>query len=111
SLAELHAGALLMAPDSLFFARREQLMTLASRHAIPAISAQRAFPAVGGLVSYGPSQMAVSRQVGIYAGRILNGARPADLPVQQPTTFELVINLKAAKALGLTVPQSLLTQA
>ena len=86
-------------------------MTLAARYKIPAIYEWREFTAAGGLISYGTSLIGIYRQVGIYAGKILNGAKPADLPVQQPTTFELVVNLRTAKTLGLTVPQSILGRA
>src|SRR6266436_3155051 len=104
SLVELHAGALVLSPDPLFNTRRQLLVTLAAHHAVPAIYVYREFVSAGGLISYGPSQPAIFRLAGIYVGKILNGAKPADLPVQQPTTFELVVNLNTAKALGLTVP-------
>jgi putative tryptophan/tyrosine transport system substrate-binding protein len=111
TLVEWHAGALILPSDAYLNSRREQIVALAARHAVPAMYDWREWPAAGGLISYGMSLPAAYRLVGVYAGKILKGAKPADLPVQQPTTFELVVNLKTAKALGLTVPQLLLATA
>jgi len=111
SLVEWRAGALVVTSDPVLVARREQVVALAARHAVAAIYSQREFTEAGGLISYGVNFRDVYRKLGVYAGRILKGAKPSDLPVLLPTKFELMINLTTAKALGLTVPPSLLARA
>jgi putative tryptophan/tyrosine transport system substrate-binding protein len=111
TISEQHGGALVVQTDPFFLGRRDQILALAARHAIPAIYYLRDYPAAGGLMSYGTSLSDALRLVGNYAGRILKGEKPADLPVQQSVKIEFVINLKTVKALGLTVPSSVLTRA
>ena len=108
TLVQKPDSALLVSPDAFFFQRRAQIVTLAARHALPAIYGAREFSDIGGLISYAPNIVDACQRAGVYAGRILKGEKPADLPVQQPIKFELVVNLNTAKALGLTVPDKLL---
>jgi putative ABC transport system substrate-binding protein len=111
SLAGLRAGGLVIGTDGFFISRSEHLGALTVQHAVPAISQYRAFAGAGGLMSYGGSITDSYRLAGVYAGRILNGEKPADLPVQQATKLELIVNLKTAKALGVTVPLALIARA
>ena len=106
-MTQLRAAALLTGSDFFFNSRRDHIVTLAARHAIPAIYEWREFAAAGGLMNYGTNLAETYRQVGIYTWRILKGDKPADLPVVQPTKFEFVINLKTAKVLGLAIPNSM----
>jgi putative ABC transport system substrate-binding protein len=111
TLVQEQAGALLISTDSFFTGHRDQIIALAARSAVPTIEEFREFTAAGGLMAYGTSIMDAWRLAGNYTGRILMGEKPADLPVQQPTRFDLVINLRTAKSLGLTVPDALLVAA
>jgi putative tryptophan/tyrosine transport system substrate-binding protein len=109
--AQLQAGALVISPDQFLTSRIEQLAQLTLLHGIPAISQLRQFTAAGGLASYGSSETEYYRPIGIYAGRILKGEKPSDLPVQRSAIVELIINLKTARTLGLTIPLPLLGRA
>src|SRR5262249_2217374 len=111
TLAQRNADALLVAPDSFFTGRRVQFATLAVHHRMPAIYPNREFVEAGGLISYGTNLADMYRQAGLYTARLLKGEKPAELPVQQPSKFELVINLHPAKMLGLDVPPTLLARA
>jgi putative tryptophan/tyrosine transport system substrate-binding protein len=111
SLVTERAEALLISPGTLFTARRLQIAMLAVRHVVPTIYGTREFAESGGLMSYGSTNADIYREVGIYTGRILNGEKPADMPVMQPTKFEFVINLQTARTLGIEVPASLLARA
>lgn len=108
TLVQRQDGGLVVGTDPIFSARREQILTLAARHAVPAMFG---FATNSGLISYGTDLAAVYKQLGVYTGRILRGAKPGDLPVQQPTTFQLVVNMTTARALGLTIPPSILARA
>ena len=111
TMIDEHSDALIVQPDALFISERSRIVELAARHQLPAINQYREFVAIGGLMSYGADQRDINRRAAGYVDKILKGVKPADLPIEQPTKFELVINLKTAKELGLTVPQSILARA
>jgi len=110
-LVQNPGGALLVGPDAVFNNRRAQIVTLAARNALPAIYFAREFAEIGGLMSYGPNVVNAFRETGIYVGRVLKGEKPTDMPVEQPTKFELVVNLNSARALGIAIPNTLLSLA
>ena len=110
-LVQRRAGGLVISADTFFSSQSAQLAALALRHAVPTVSPNREFVTAGALMSYGASITDLYRLVGVYVGRILKGEKPADLPVQAPTKYELVINLRTAKAMGLTMPQNVLSRA
>jgi putative tryptophan/tyrosine transport system substrate-binding protein len=111
SIAQLHVPALIVAADGFLLSRRDKIVELAARHAVPGMYFFRDYVLAGGLMSYGTDLADVYQQIGIYAGRVLKGAKPADLPIMQPTKFELLINLKTAKTLGIEIPANLLARA
>jgi putative tryptophan/tyrosine transport system substrate-binding protein len=110
-MTRARAGAMTVLPSNMFLRERRRLVDLAAKHRLPAVYTVKEYVDAGGLMAYGPNLADVVRRAAIYVDRILKGAKPGDLPIEQPTTFELVINLKTAKALGLTIPPSLLARA
>jgi putative ABC transport system substrate-binding protein len=110
-MAEAHADALIMPPNTVFFYRRTHIVDLALQTRLPGMFPDRSFAEAGGLMAYGPSSAATGRRVATYVDKILHGTKPADLPVERATKFELIINLKTAQALGLTIPPTVLFQA
>ena len=110
-MVQQRVGALILMPDPFLVSQRERVVELAPRHMMPTVYPSRVFADLGGLISYGSSVLDLNRRAGIYVGKIIEGAKPADLPIQQSTKVELVINLKTAKALGLTIPPELLSRA